>query len=55
VFRGPRRTLTVETQGRRFTVECPATRAAAIGDVVTLSVEADNAWALSDNAQALRP
>jgi iron(III) transport system ATP-binding protein len=50
VFRGPRRTLTVETQGggqgRRFTIDCPATRAAAIGDTVTLSVEADNAWAL---------
>src|SRR6185503_2311069 len=46
VFRGPRRTLTVESQGRRFTVECPATRAAAVGDTVTLSVEADNAWAL---------
>src|SRR5579859_4604287 len=42
VFRGPRRTLTVETQGggegRRFTVECPATRAASVGDTVTLSV-----------------
>jgi iron(III) transport system ATP-binding protein len=50
IFRGPRRTLTVEAQGggqgRRFTVECPATRAAAVGDTVTLSVDADNAWAL---------
>jgi iron(III) transport system ATP-binding protein len=46
VFRGPRRTLTVEAQGRRFTVECPATRAASVGDAVTLSVDADNAWAL---------
>jgi len=46
IFRGPRRTLTVESQGRRFTVECPATRAASVGDAVTLSVEADNAWAL---------
>jgi iron(III) transport system ATP-binding protein len=46
VFRGPRRTLTVEAQGRRFTVECPATRAAAVGESVTLSVDADNAWAL---------
>jgi iron(III) transport system ATP-binding protein len=46
VFRGPRRTLTVESQGRRFTVECPATRAASVGDTVTLSVDADNAWAL---------
>ena len=46
VFRGPRRTLTVEAAGRRFTVECPATRAASVGDAVTLSVDADNAWAL---------
>ncbi len=46
VFRGPRRTLTVEAQGRRFTVECPATRAAQVGEAVTLSVDADNAWAL---------
>jgi ABC-type Fe3+/spermidine/putrescine transport system ATPase subunit len=46
IFRGPRRTLSVEAQGRRFTVECSATRAAAVGDAVTLSVEADNAWAL---------
>jgi iron(III) transport system ATP-binding protein len=54
VFRGPRRTLTVEAQGgglgggqgRRFTVECPATRAASVGDTVTLSVESDIAWAV---------
>jgi iron(III) transport system ATP-binding protein len=50
IFRGPRRTLTVESTvggpSRRFTVECSATRAAAVGDAVTLSVEADNAWAL---------
>jgi iron(III) transport system ATP-binding protein len=46
VFRGPRRTLTVECQSRRFTIDCPATRAARVGDQVTLSVDADNAWAL---------
>ncbi len=50
IFRGPRRTLTVEStaggRARRFTVDCPATRAASVGDAVTLSVEADNAWAL---------
>ena len=46
IFRGPRRTLTVEAQGRRFTVECSATRAASVGDAVTLSVESENAWAL---------
>jgi iron(III) transport system ATP-binding protein len=46
VFRGPRRTLTVESQGRHFTVECPATRAASVGAAVTLSVDSDNAWAV---------
>ena len=46
VFRGPRRSLTVEAAGRRFNVECPATRAAAVGETVTLLVDADNAWAL---------
>jgi iron(III) transport system ATP-binding protein len=46
VFRGPRRTLTIEAQGRRFTVDCPATRAARVGEAVTLGVDAANAWAL---------
>ena len=45
-FRGPRRTLSVETTQQRFTVECPATRAAQVGDAVTLLVDAGNAWAL---------
>jgi len=46
IFRGPRRTLGVQTAHQRFTVECPATRAAAVGDAVTLLVDAGNAWAL---------
>ena len=46
VFRGPRRSLKVETAGQRFNVECPATRAAAVGETVTLLVDAENAWAL---------
>jgi iron(III) transport system ATP-binding protein len=46
VFRGPRRSLTVEAAGKRFNVECPATRAAAVGDTVALLVDTDNAWAL---------
>jgi len=43
---GPRRSLTVETAGLRLNVECASTRAAAVGDSVTLLVDADNAWAL---------
>jgi iron(III) transport system ATP-binding protein len=46
VFRGPRRSLSVETAGMRFNVECPATRAVAVGELVTLLVDADDAWAL---------
>lgn len=46
IFRGPRRTLAVEAQGRHFTVDCPASRAAAVGDSVTVSADAANAWAL---------
>ena len=46
IFRGPRRSLGVETSGLRFNVECPATRAAAVGETVSLLVDADNAWAL---------
>ena len=45
-FRGPRRTLGVQTAHHRFTVECAATRAAAVGEAVTLLVDAGNAWAL---------
>ena len=46
VFRGPRRSLSVATANLRFNVDCPATRAANIGDTVSLLVEAANAWAL---------
>jgi iron(III) transport system ATP-binding protein len=46
VYRGPRRSLTVETAGPRFTVESPATRAMAMGEAVTLLIDADNSWAL---------
>ncbi len=46
VFRGPRRSLVVETAGMRFNVECPATRSMAVGETITLLVDVDNAWAL---------
>jgi iron(III) transport system ATP-binding protein len=46
VFRGPRRTLTVEADGLRFTVECPATRAAGVGETVRLLVDAESTWAV---------
>jgi iron(III) transport system ATP-binding protein len=37
VFRGPRRSLAVATAGQSFNVECPASRAAMVGDAVTLA------------------
>ena len=46
VFRGPRRTLTVEAGDLRFTVECPATRAASVGETVNLLVDAESTWAV---------
>jgi ABC-type Fe3+/spermidine/putrescine transport system ATPase subunit len=46
IFRGPRRSLTIETAKLRFNIECPATRAAEVGQAVTLLVDAANAWAL---------
>ena len=46
VFRGSRRSLTVEATGLHFTVECPATRAAAVGETVRLEVDAESAWAV---------
>ncbi|MFI4998750.1 MAG: ABC transporter ATP-binding protein [Reyranellales bacterium] len=46
VFRGPRRSLAVETAGLRFNVECPATRAVRAGEAVTLLVDVDSAWAI---------
>jgi iron(III) transport system ATP-binding protein len=46
VFRGPRRSLVVETAGMRFNVECPATRSMTVGETITLLVDTDKAWAL---------
>ncbi len=46
VFRGPRRSLTVETAGFTFHVECPAMRSARIGEAVTLLADASDAWAI---------
>jgi iron(III) transport system ATP-binding protein len=46
VFRGSRRSLVVDVAEVRFNVECPATRAAAVGETITLLVDADNAWAV---------
>ena len=45
-FRGPRRTLAVESDGLRFNVECPATRSVRIGETVTLLADGENAWAV---------
>ncbi len=46
IFRGPRRTLIVEAAGLRFNAECPATRAVAVGDAVTVLFDAESTWAV---------
>jgi iron(III) transport system ATP-binding protein len=46
VFRGPRRSLAVETDVLRFRVECPAMRAMAVGEAATVLVDSHNAWAI---------
>jgi iron(III) transport system ATP-binding protein len=46
VFRGPRRSLIVETAGLRLHVECPATRSVTVGQPVTLLAAAAAAWAV---------
>jgi iron(III) transport system ATP-binding protein len=46
VYRGPRRSLTVETAAGSFKVDCPAGRAAASGEIVAIVVDPVDAWAL---------
>jgi iron(III) transport system ATP-binding protein len=46
VFRGPRRSLAIETDVLRFRVECSATRTIAVGDSATIVVDSHNAWAI---------
>jgi hypothetical protein len=46
IFRGPRRSLSVEAAGLRFNAECPATRPIGVGDAVTILVDAESTWAI---------
>jgi iron(III) transport system ATP-binding protein len=46
VFRGPRRSLAVQTDVLRFRVECPAMREMPTGDTATIVVDSQNAWAI---------
>ena len=47
VFRGPRRSLTVEAAGLNFNVECPPGRPARVGESVTIVATPDDAWAVA--------
>jgi iron(III) transport system ATP-binding protein len=47
VFRGSRRSLTVEAAGLNFNVECPPGRPARIGEGVTIVAAPDDAWAVA--------
>jgi iron(III) transport system ATP-binding protein len=46
IFRGARRSITVEFAGTPLHVEAPATRPAAMGEDVTVLVEPDRTWAI---------
>lgn len=46
VFRGSRRSLTVDVAGRNLHVEAPAMRSANVGDNVVVKVAAEHAWAM---------
>ena len=46
VFRGPRRSLAIETDVLRFKVDCPATRPLSVGEATTVLVDSHNAWAI---------
>jgi hypothetical protein len=47
VFRGSRRSVTVEAEGLKLDVECPATRPTTIGESVTVFAAPDDAWAIA--------
>ena len=46
IYRGPHRSVVAETQGMRFNIEAPSTRPVSVGELVTLSVAAENIWAV---------
>jgi iron(III) transport system ATP-binding protein len=51
IFRGPRRSMVVETQGLLLTVEAPALLRARVGDEITLKVPHAGAWAIRREAR----
>jgi iron(III) transport system ATP-binding protein len=46
IFRGPRRSLSVDAGGLSLHAECPAARRVAVGDKVTVLVDTDSTWAI---------
>lgn len=46
VFRGPRRSMVVESSGTRLNIDAPAMRTAVIGENVTLVAESLSSWAI---------
>jgi iron(III) transport system ATP-binding protein len=51
IFRGPRHSMVVETEGLRLTVEAPALLRARAGDEITLKVPHAGAWAIRREAR----
>ena len=51
IFRGPRRSMVVESDGLRLNVEAPALLGARVGDAITLNVPHTGAWAIRTDAR----
>ena len=52
IFRGPRRSMVVETDGLRFNVEVPPLLRARVGDSIALKVPPAGAWAIRTDGHA---
>jgi iron(III) transport system ATP-binding protein len=46
IYRGPHRSIVAESEGMRINIEASSSRPVSIGEAVTLSVAADNIWAV---------
>jgi iron(III) transport system ATP-binding protein len=51
IFRGPTRSIFVETEEGRLNVDAPAFGGYAVGDNVTVAVPRSAAWAVVDQAE----
>jgi iron(III) transport system ATP-binding protein len=52
IFRGPRRSMVVDTDGLRLNVEAPPLLGVRVGDAITLKVPPAGAWAIRTEGRA---